>query len=223
MFDPLRIACDITLLIQLKLEHQSELFRCIHYTRVKDEIPIARYTLRQITNNTIVILEVTKNRRKDFRIKAFQMIEKRPFSPQFIMMLGTDSITFKPKNHPTTACNIYGRISYPDEKIDIIKYICDIEDLPLHPWEMGYTRDGNGNWYQLLEQSQGRLRHFSDNSAIRCWEYADDEYTRLLIETEETRQIGKKDFSIYLGRTIHRAQIHLLNSMPVTTDVSLHR
>ncbi len=214
MFDPLRIAYDTTLLIQLKLGPQKEIFQCTHYTRIDSDTPapVARYTLRQIKNNSTVILEVTKDKRKNFRIKAFQMVEKRPFSPKFAMLLGTEAITFTPKNHPAKPRTIYGRIPYPDEKTDIIKYICDTEELPLHPWEMGYTRDGNGNWYQLLEQSRGRLKRFTDNSAIRCWEYADDDYTRLLIEKEETAQEESKDFLIYLGKTISRAQIHLLNS-----------
>jgi hypothetical protein len=223
VFDPLRIAYNKSLLLQLRLHEERENFQCLHYTLIDNgtSSPVARYTLQNISDSSIVVLEVYKDSEFNFHIEAYQMIEERPFSPRFALMLGTDVIAFKPKNHTGNERALYDRILYPGEEVNVIKYICDISELPVDPYEMGYTRDGNGNWYQILEQSQGRVKKFTDDRFVRCWEYENDEYTRLLIEREETHFQKPNNFYIYLGLTVKREQIHLIENaspLPASAD-----
>ena len=212
MFDPLKVAHNRNLLLRLTLEHKAENFECIHYTLIDNgsQTPVARYTLQHTETRDTLVLEVHKDKEHNFHIRAYRLVETQPFKPVFASMLGVDSIGFFANRENNTERIVYKRLLYPGEKVNIVKYICDTEDLPANPHEFGYTKDGMGNWYLLMEQSSGRLKRFADQSSRRCWEYENSDYTRLLIEKEETYK-KPSAFYIYLGKKIVRKQIHIIS------------
>ncbi len=213
MFDPLRVAQNRSLLLRLKLQQQTEKFRCTDHTTIDngDKTPVARYTLQNIVTGKYIILEVFKERSRNFHIQAYRMLETYDFTATFAAMLGTPVMAFSPHEDSLSEDTIYNRILASDEKVEIVKYICDTDELPAHPRALGYHRDGNGNWYQLMEQSQGRIKRFTDKKFVRCWEYENSSRKRLLIELSEKMQ--QKHFHIYEGIKITRKEINIVHAI----------
>ena len=214
MFDPLQIAHNNTLYVQLQIDMEERLFQCIDYRLVESTASnmIARYTLDEIEGYERIVLEVVKDKHNNFQIQAYQMLEEYPFSAAFAAMLGTPMITFTPADTPLHQQDVYKRVLAPDEKIEIVKYICEPNELPAHPKLLGYTKDAHGHWYQLIEQSQGRIKPLTKTNYLRCWEYESEDFTRLLIEREESQSYKADSFQIYLGQKLSRKDIHIVHA-----------
>ncbi len=215
MFDPFRLAYSKTRCLRIGNGPETTLYRSLswHTIAEKNGRKIARYRLQNVYDRSeIVVLEVHRDQSRNFHIHAYRLIEDYPFNPSFAAMLGTPVITFTPQHEEGQGKEIYERVVTPGEKIEIVKYICEPENLPAPPWMLGYTRDAHGHWYQLIEQSQGRLKSLSKSIALRCWEYESEDRTRLLIEREERKREHAESFQIYLGKELSRREIHIVPS-----------
>ncbi len=214
MFDPLRLTRQDDLLVHLDLSEEGyDVFRCVGYGSIYNHTypPVARYRLQSLLDQNELELEVFKDTKQNFHIQAYICMEEKPFSVDFLSILGTDSIGFmqQRKDHEPVH-TVYDRILQPDEALDHYKYICDPEELPDDPYALGYTQDGNGNWYMMITRSQGRIKQFYNGQKRRCWEYYDsDSHESLLIEMIEAPSPSDRKFLIYRGIRLMREQIHI--------------
>ena len=215
MFDPLGLVRENSLALRLHMEGCSCTCRCTGhlFASTPAGAMVTRYLLEEEETQEELMLEVVRDARNDFHIHAYRLIEMRDFSIDLLAILGTESIGFLPQGHTPLGDTLYSRIMSEDERLETCKYICDPAELEEDPYTLGYTRDGYGNWYMMLERSAGRLRHFGPEERRRGWEYENGEGERLLIELDcgGAGEERPGAFSIYLGRALRREQIGVIS------------
>lgn len=213
MFDPLGLVKGNGVALRLCQRGDYHTYRSVVHTFT---IPwsmasITRYRLEDLEGAHQIELEVSKDREQNFHICAYELIEMRDFSAGLLSILGTETIGFIPGNQAALSNRLYHRILTEDEELETCKYLCDEEDLDDLPENLGYTRDGNGNWYMMMQRSSGRTKHFYRQPPKRCWEYEDDNGERLLIELNAASVHEASHFEIYLGRKILREELHVVS------------
>ena len=217
MFDPLGLFKNRSRMLRLKMEDSDAEYRSLGCSVTGDtaNAPIARYLLQACDDESTVELELAKDRANNFIIYAYRLIEEKCFCPGLYAMLGTEAIGFASDNDAHRDDTRYRRILYRDEQVESCKYLCDPQEMPEHPAALGYTKDGNGNWYMMMTRSGGRLKQFDNRTERRCWEYESPRGKRLLFELEEeTRQLY-----IYRGERLQRHHIRIVTSrMPLHTQ-----
>ena len=212
MFDPLNLANQQRHTLQLRIDHIHEHFICLHMDNIKhtNAATIARYHLQNMDNLQTYILEVTKDKALNFHIHCYQLLEQKPYNHAFISILGTESIGYQLKTEEQPQFTIYHRILHKNENLNIYKYIADADDFDRSPEYYGYNQDANGNWYLLMQKSDGIVKNFTHNQPKRSWEYKQTDDQRLLIELEESGQKKEKYFDIFHGKRLKRKDIKLV-------------
>ena len=213
MFDPLGLAKGNCVALQFcKLGDHRTYHAVTHtFTIPYSLTSITRYRLQENDGTHEIELEVSKDREQNFHICAYELIEVRDFSAGLLSILGTETIGFMPQNQSALTNRLYHRILAEDEQLETCKYLCDEDDLEELPENLGYTRDGNGNWYMMMQRSGGKAKHFYQEPPKRCWEYEDENGQRLLIELNSATESEESNFGIYLGRKILREELHILS------------
>ncbi len=210
MFDPLGLLKKENLALKLKTNLKERTFICQDLqTYTGDCARVARYALKDIANSDSIDIEISKDKDNSFHIFAYDLIETKPFSHTFNSILGVDSIGYNALDDFNTH-TLYHRISYPNEKLELFKYICDTQTIPIHPSDIGYEQDGEGRWYMLIYRSNGRVKKFTANDQRRSWEYETQNQKRLLVELNETKKIDESYFHIYNGQKLDRRELKLV-------------
>ncbi len=210
MFDPLGLLKKSDLALKLKAGFKHNLFICCDLqNHMDDYTKVARYTLKDIRDNKSIDIEISKDKNNNFHIFAYDLIETKPFSHTFSSILGVDSIGYNNLDNFNTH-TLYHRINYPNEKLELYKYICDTETIPTHPSNIGYEQDGEGRWYMLIYRSNGRVKKFTPDDQRRSWEYETQNQKRLLVELNENKKIDESYFHIYNGQKLNRRELKLV-------------
>ncbi len=214
MFDPLGLIKGKRVALRLCRHGQSHTYKAVDHTFTipYSSTAITRYTLQNVDNEDQIELEVSKDRYNNFHISAYELIEMRDFSSILLSILGTETIGFMPQNQTAFTNKLYHRILSEDERLEECKYLCDEADLDDHPQNLGYTQDGNGHWYMMMQQSSGRTKHFYRQPPKRCWEYEDEKGERLLIELNAPTEKEESFFGIYQGRKIIREELRIISN-----------
>jgi len=207
MFNPLSLNQNDYL--QLKSNHLEikESYVCKNILNFSDaqKSLACRYLLKRLSDKKEIWLEVKKDRAQNYQLFYYEEVEQLEYSSSFLSLAGVETIAYKKADKSESEQTIYNRIKKKGEEVMSIKHITSKDELPKNPYENGYHKDGNGNWYFITKKSKGTLKNFDNNQKRRSWEYKYDD-KRLLIEMEDINNT-LTDIIIYEGKEIKRRDI----------------
>jgi len=214
MFDPLMLIAHSDVQVELYDGIQPERFICtkIEHLQEQDIIFLTRYQLQSVQTQRQISLDVTKDQKHDFHFMSYELVEKKSFNASFLSILGTTTLGYSDPSVDKQNHTLYQYLPHKKEKIEVVKYIADPEELGSNLQAYGYNKDANGQWYCLVSISHGNVKHFSKTQKRRSWEYEANQENRLLIEINESLSIKHRNIYIYQGFKLQRRDIHLIQA-----------
>ncbi len=207
MFNPISLHQDDYLQLKGNNLKEKESYVCKNILNFSDaqKSLACRYLLQRLNDKKEIWLEVKKDRAQNYQLFYYEEIQQLEHSSSFLSLAGVETIAFKKPDKSENEQTIYSRVKKKGEEVMSIKHITSKDELPKNPYENGYNKDGNGNWYFMTRKSKGTLKSFDNNQKRRSWEYKHND-SRLLIEMEDINNT-LSNITIYEGKEIKRRDI----------------
>ncbi len=212
---------DMYLQMNIKNRDQKNIFKCKEVISFENahNYQSTRYHLSNETDS--YILDVQKDSMKNISLTCYHLIEEMDFDLNFLSLVGTSPLGYHNPKMPNIDYVLYEKETKHHEEYETIKFMVTEDELPENdPEEMGYYKDGNGNWYFMTKRTKGSLLKFEDDYKL-SWEYKQEKDERLLIEMQAFKNMQEyinqqPTIFVYEGTALRRRDIKI-----VTTETAL--
>jgi hypothetical protein len=207
MFNPLSLEKNSHIQLSIHENELKKLYICLDSVNFADasNSNACRYQLVRVGDGKEVWLEVKKDRALNYQLFYYEKVEELEYDPSFLALVGSSTIGYHNPNIKSTKQVVYNRIQKRGEVVMPVKHLVSEDELPKNPYENGYYKDGNDNWYFMTKKSEGTLKKFDNNLQKRSWEYKNNQ-SRLLIEMKDLNN-SLTDIVIYEGKEIARRDL----------------